>query len=129
MFTNTPTFSSYSVDSIDKVLHFYQHTLGLVSERTREGLDITLAKGAKLFLYEKKDHAPATFTVLNFVVESIDQAVDELVAAGIQLEQYNQGEMRADAKGIYRGIASGHGPDIAWFKDPAGNILSVVQNS
>ena len=129
MFTQTPTFSSYSVDDIQAAKAFYADTLGLYIAQTNEGLDITLAQNAKLFLYEKKDHSPATFTVLNFVVENIDQAVDELVAAGIQLERYDQGEMRADAKGIYRGIASGHGPDIAWFTDPAGNILSVVQNS
>ena len=128
MFTQTPTFSSYSVDDIQTALSFYTDTLGLRVAHTKEGLDITLAQNAKLFLYEKKNHAPATFTVLNFVVDSIDSAVDELVAAGIQMERYDQGEMRADAKGIYRGLASGHGPDIAWFKDPAGNILSVVQN-
>jgi catechol 2,3-dioxygenase-like lactoylglutathione lyase family enzyme len=128
MFTQIPTFSSYSVNDIQAAKSFYTDTLGLQVVQTKEGLDITLAKGAKLFLYEKQDHAPATFTVLNFIVENIDQAVDKLLATGIQLERYNQGEMRADAKGIYRGIASGHGPDIAWFKDPAGNVLSVVQS-
>ncbi len=91
MFTQTPTFSSYSVDDIQTAKAFYADTLGLHIAQTNEGLDITLAQNAKLFLYEKKDHSPATFTVLNFVVENIDQAVDKLVATGIQLERYDQG--------------------------------------
>jgi catechol 2,3-dioxygenase-like lactoylglutathione lyase family enzyme len=127
MFTETPTFSSYSVDDLEKALAFYRDTLGLNVTQTKEGLDVRLAGGAGLFLYSKQDHQPATFTVLNFKVEDIDTAVDGLKGKGIELERYDLGPMQADEKGIYRGKESGNGPDIAWFKDPAGNILSVIE--
>jgi hypothetical protein len=89
-------------------------------------LDLQLAGGGHVFLYPKPNHAPATFTVLNFQVDNIDQAVDELAGLGIQFESYG-GEIKTDDKGIFRGKAEGKGPDIAWFKDPAGNILSVLE--
>jgi catechol 2,3-dioxygenase-like lactoylglutathione lyase family enzyme len=127
MFKDTPAFSGYSVDNLDEALRFYRDTLELAVTQTNEGLDITLGGGTKLFLYAKPDHVPATFTVMNFVVDDIDQTVDELKSKGITLENYDMGEMHADEKGIYRGAAAGRGPDIAWFKDPAGNILSVIQ--
>lgn len=127
MFTDTSTFSSYSVDDLDKAMAFYRDTLGLNVTETKEGLDIKLAGGQALFLYPKPDHQPATFTVLNFKVNDIDSAVIALKGKGIELERYDVGPMQADEKGIYRGKEGGNGPDIAWFKDPAGNILSVVE--
>ena len=127
MFTNTPTFSSYSVSNLEEALSFYKDKLGLKVTTTKEGLDIKLGDGANLFLYPKQDHVPATFTVLNFVVTDIDQTIDQLKEGGIVLENYDMGEMKADEKGIYRGASAEMGPDIAWFKDPAGNILSVIK--
>lgn len=126
MFTDTVTFSSYSVDDLDKAIAFYRDTLGLTVTQMKEGLDIR-TKSVALFLYEKQDHQPATFTVLNFKAEDIDKTVEELKQKGIELERYDMGPMQADEKGIYRGKEGGDGPDIAWFKDPAGNILSLVE--
>ena len=84
----------------------------------------------KVFIYEKPDHVPATFTVLNFVVADIDAAVDQLSGKGITFEHYDLGNGAVqDEKGILRGLAASMGPDIAWFKDPAGNILSILQDS
>ncbi|MDB5189806.1 MAG: Glyoxalase-like domain protein [Parcubacteria group bacterium] len=122
-------FSGYSVNDTDSAKTFYADTLGQNVTEQKEGLKITLKGGGEVFLYEKSDHAPATFTVLNFVVSNIDEAVASLQEKGVALENYDMGPMKADDKGIYRGIASGHGPDIAWFKDSAGNILSVLQSA
>lgn len=124
MFTDTPAFSSYSVDDIAKAKEFYGNILGLDIEESKEGLNLKI-KGTTVFLYPKDDHVPATFTVLNFAVEDIDSAVDEMSEKGISFERYE--EMHQDEKGIARGKAVGMGPDIAWFKDPAGNILSVLE--
>lgn len=128
MFKDTPTFSGFSTNDLPKALVFYRDTLGIPVTETEQGLDLTLAEGAKVFIYPKADHVPATFTVLNFVATDIDQTADALVEKGITLENYDIGEMKADEKGIYRGKAAGHGPDIAWFKDPAGNILSILES-
>lgn len=123
---DSKTFGSVSVDDLGRARRFYTETLGLeVREETGMGVEVRLADGARVFLYEKKDHAPATFTVLNFVVDDIDAAVDGLAAEGVRFERYG-GEIATDAKGICRGRA-GEQPHIAWFKDPAGNILSVLQ--
>ena len=126
MFKNTKAFSSFSVDDLKQAKRFYGDTLGLEVSETPEGLDLQLAGGGHVFLYPKPNHAPATFTVLNFQVDVIDRAVDELARLGIQFESY-EGEIKTDDKGIFRGKAQGKGPDVAWFKDPAGNILSVVE--
>jgi len=88
-------------------------------------LGLNFANGGQVFLYPKDDHAPATFTVLNFPVDDIDAAVDELTARGVRFKRY-EGEMGTDEKGIFRGASRDAGPDIAWFTDPAGNILSVI---
>jgi hypothetical protein len=101
--------------------------LGLQLDSEAMGLKFQLPGGGEIFLYPKPNHQPATFTVLNFVVENIDEAVDTLASQGIQFERYT--DLPADEKGILRGISANRGPDIAWFKDPAGNILSVLQNS
>ncbi|MER8232793.1 VOC family protein [Streptomyces sp. NPDC094049] len=127
MFGATPAFSGFSVDDLDAAQQFYGDTLGLTAELRGEGetrmLFLTLAGGARILAYPKDDHVPATFTVLNFEVPDIDRAVDELIARGVALERYPVFE--ADAKGVVRG---GGGPAIAWFKDPAGNVLAVLQN-
>jgi len=127
MIKDAYTFSGYSVTSSAAALAFYRDTLGLPVKETPQGLQMEL-KGTTIFLYEKLDHVPATFTVLNFVVPNIDEAVDELVGKGITLDRYDNGPMIGDEKNIYRGFAAGMGPDIAWFKDPAGNVLSVLQD-
>ena len=129
MFTPTASFSSFSVSDLAVAKHFYGDVLGLkVSEDRGMGLDIELPNGAQAFAYPKADHQPATFTVLNFVVSDIDAAVDALRAKGVAFEKYEE-DMHQDEKGIARGLAAGMGPDIAWFKDPAGNILSVIKTS
>ena len=126
MFKDTRAFSSFSVDDLQKAKEFYGQTLGLEVSETKEGLALRLAGGGQVFIYPKPNHEPATFTVLNFRVNDIDQAVDQLKKLGVSLERYD-GEMKTDEKGIFRGAARGEGPNIAWFKDPAGNILSVLE--
>lgn len=124
------TFSGISVDDLGKAKEFYTGTLGLELENEEMGLQLRLPGGARLFIYEKSDHEPATFTVLNFVVEDIDTTIDELVGKGIKFEHYDLGGgAETDEKGVLRGLSANMGPDIAWFKDPAGNVLSVVQDS
>jgi catechol 2,3-dioxygenase-like lactoylglutathione lyase family enzyme len=124
MFRDSGAFPSFSVNDLKQANAFYGRTLGLDVSETPEGLQLNLADGFKVFLYPKPNHTPASFTVLNFVVNDIDEAVDELKSLGVRLEKYDQAEIRTDAKGIMRG----NGPQIAWFKDPAGNILSVVED-
>lgn len=123
----TGAFSSYSVDNIKNAKEFYGKTLGIDVEETDEGLELNIEDSGSVFLYPKEDHEPATFTVLNFTVDDIDDAVDELTDRGITFEAF-EGEMQTDEKGIFRGAANGTGPNIAWFKDPAGNYLSVIEN-
>jgi extradiol dioxygenase family protein len=122
----TKAFSSYSVNDLKKANTFYAETLGVPVKETDEGLSLELDGGRSVFIYPKEDHTPATFTVLNFQVKDIDSAVDELTGRGIRFESFT-GEMKTDEKGIFRGDASGNGPNIAWFKDPAGNFLSVIE--
>jgi catechol 2,3-dioxygenase-like lactoylglutathione lyase family enzyme len=123
MFKESESFSSFSVDDLKKAREFYSGTLGLGVTETPEGLEIKLAGGNRLFLYPKPNHTPASFTVLNFPVDDIEEAVDELIGLGVRLEQYDLPNMKTDKRGIVRGS----GPNIAWFKDPAGNILSVLE--
>jgi predicted enzyme related to lactoylglutathione lyase len=126
MFKDTKAFSSLSVDDLQKAKEFYGQTLGLEVSETKEGLGLRIAGGGQVFIYPKPNHEPATFTVLNFPVNDINQAVDQLTKLGVSFEHYD-GEMKTDEKGIFRGAARGEGPNIAWFKDPAGNILSVLE--
>lgn len=126
MFKNSKAFSGFSVDDLSKAKQFYGQTLGLeVKEDTNMGvLGLHIVTGAEILIYPKGGaHKPATFTVLNFPVEDIEKAVDELNARGVRFEQY-EGDLKTDEKGIFRGET---GPTIAWFKDPAGNILSVIE--
>lgn len=119
-------FSGFSVNDLQKAKEFYTGSLGVEATENEMGiLNLKLAGGNSVIIYPKANHQPATFTVLNFAVEDLDQAVDELTAAGVKFEHYDFGEMKTDEKGIMR--SNGHGPDIAWFKDPAGNILSVLK--
>ena len=122
MFKDTKAFSSFSANDLDQAKAFYGKKLGLEVSQTPEGLDVRLAGGGQVFIYPKPNHEPASFTVLNFIVEDIDQAVDRLTSLGVRFEQY-EGEIKTDEKGIHRNA----GPKIAWFKDPAGNILSVLE--
>jgi predicted enzyme related to lactoylglutathione lyase len=121
MFENTKAFSGFAVDDVPAARTFYEQTLGLKTSEEYGILTLHLAGGRDTIVYQKPGHIPATYTILNFPVEDIDAAVDELVRAGVQLERYEG--MEQDDKGISRG----GGPYIAWFKDPAGNILSVLQ--
>lgn len=122
-------FSGFSVNDLAKAKEFYIKTLGLELVDESMGLRLRLPGGGEMFVYEKGDaHQPATFTILNFVVADIDATVDELVKAGVVFEHYDEGQIKTDDKGVARGLAANMGPDIAWFKDPAGNILAVLQN-
>ncbi len=122
MFKDSKAFSSFSVNDLDKAQEFYGETLGLNVSKQTEGLNIELGGGGNVFIYPKDDHKPATFTILNFMVANVEKAVDDLTKKGIKFEHYD-GEMKTDEKGIFRG----HGPTIAWFKDPAGNFLSIIE--
>jgi predicted enzyme related to lactoylglutathione lyase len=126
MFANTKAYSGFAVDDIDKAKEFYGETLGLnlsVLDEENGLLSLHLAGDRDTLVYRKPDLAPANYTILNFEVDDIDQAVDGLADSGVQFERYDTFEQ--DEKGIMRGP----GPSIAWFKDPAGNVLSVLQDA
>ena len=124
MFTFKNVFSSFSVDDLGKAKAFYTETLGLnVTEGLMGILELNIGGDKKIIVYPKPNHEPATYTVLNFAVENIDKAVDELTSKGVTFEQY-EGQIKTDEKGVSR---SNGGPNIAWFKDPAGNIMSVLE--
>ena len=125
MFQPKTAFCGFSVYDLAKAKEFYAQTLGLQVVEEGVGLRIHLPGGGTAFAYPKDDHQPATFTLLDFVVGDIDEAVDELKSRGVNFERY--AGMSQDEKGIMRGISQNMGPDIAWFKDPAGNFLAVLQ--
>ena len=127
MFANSHAFAGISVDDIDAARAFYGGTLDLDATESNDMLTLHFEGGGELLIYPKEDHEPATFTVLYFPVADIDAAVDDLVAAGVELERY-QG-MPYDKRGIVRPPTPEDGPSIAWFKDPAGNILAVLEKS
>jgi predicted enzyme related to lactoylglutathione lyase len=128
MFKNTKAFSGFSVNDMQKAKEFYNGTLGIeVSENDMGIMTLKIAGGTDIIVYPKPNHEPATFTILNFAVADVDKAVDELTKAGVKFEHYDFGDIKTDEKGIMHG--NGMGPDIAWFKDPAGNILSVLKGS
>jgi len=123
MLKHSKAFSGFSVNDLQKAKQFYSETLGLDVQDNPMGLiELHFENGTNVLVYPKSNHEPATFTILNFPVEDIDEAVDELTASGIRFEQYK--ELHTDDKGISR---NPDGPKIAWFKDPSGNILSVLQ--
>jgi predicted enzyme related to lactoylglutathione lyase len=121
MFGDTKAFSGFAVDDVDKAKEFYEGTLGIASSTANGILTLHLAGGRDTIAYPKPGHTPAGYTILNFPVDDIDAAVDQLTARGIQIERYEGFEQ--DERGIFRG----GGPYIAWFTDPAGNVLSVLQ--
>ena len=121
MFENTKAFSGFAVDDLEAAKKFYGDTLGLRTSEHYGLMTLHLAGGRDTLVYPKPDHTPASYTILNFAVDDIDAAVGELVSRGVQLEKYDG--MGQDEKGINRA----GGPYIAWFKDPAGNILAVLQ--
>jgi catechol 2,3-dioxygenase-like lactoylglutathione lyase family enzyme len=123
MFENSKGYSGFSVDDVDKAKEFYGHTLGLDVSENNGMLELQVAEATKVLVYPKDNHVPATFTILNFPVDDVEQAVDELTKRGVRFEIYDEDDLKTDEKGILRG----QGPDIAWFKDPAGNILSVLE--
>jgi predicted enzyme related to lactoylglutathione lyase len=125
MFKNTKAFSSFSVDDMTKAKDFYGNKLGLSVSQTPEGLDVELGGGAHVFIYQSDDYNPPEHTVLNFVVDDVEKTVGDLKKKGIAMEHYDMPNIKTDDKGIFRGDM---GPAaIAWFKDPAGHILSVLQ--
>ena len=122
---NSKAFSGFSVDDLNRAKAFYSETLGLdVTTEAMGVLTLHLAGGHRVILYPKPNHLAATFTVLNFPVDDVDQAVSQLVARGVSFEHYDSADLKTDENGICR---DPRGPVIAWFKDPAGNILSVLE--
>ncbi len=122
MFGDTKAFSGFAVDDVAKAREFYEGTLGLSVSDAEDGLVLHLAGGRDTFVYPKPDFEPATYTILNFPVDDVDSAVEELAKRGVSLQRYEGTDQ--DEKGISR---SPNGPVIAWFTDPAGNILSVLE--
>jgi len=121
MFKDTKAFSGFSVDDVERAMDFYGGTLGVETSIENGMLELRVSGGNPILVYPKPNHVPATFTVLNFPVDDIDEAVDELSERGVRFERYDGFDQ--DERGIMRD----EGPDIAWFKDPAGNVLSVLQ--
>jgi predicted enzyme related to lactoylglutathione lyase len=121
MFENTKAFSGFAVNDLERAREFYGQTLGLKTSEDHGLLTLHIAGDRDTLVYPKPDHAPASYTILNFPVDDIDGAVEQLAARGVRCERYDGFEQ--DEKGVFRG----GGPYIAWFKDPAGNVLSVLQ--
>ncbi|MBC9929062.1 VOC family protein [Chitinophaga qingshengii] len=124
MLKHAGAFSSFSVNDIQQAKTFYEDSVGLKVNETPEGLELKVDGGPSVFLYGKPNHTPATFTVLNFIVDNVDEAVEQLTRKGVRFQHYT-GEIATDEKGIFRDQE--RGMSIAWFADPAGNILSVLQ--
>jgi catechol 2,3-dioxygenase-like lactoylglutathione lyase family enzyme len=121
MLGSAKAYGGFSVDDIPAAKRFYGETLGLEVSEENGMLTLHISGGGNILVYPKPDHAPATFTILNFPVEDIDAAVDELTERGVRFERYEGTQQ--DERGIHREF----GPPIAWFTDPAGNVLSVIQ--
>src|SRR5256885_14432836 len=124
MLEDSKAFSGFAVPDVEKAKEFYSETLGLKVSEDHGMLRLHLGGGNEVLVYPKPDHIPATFTILNFPVDDVDQAVDKLSKRGVHFEIYDKADLKTDKKGIMRG----NGPTIAWFKDPAGNILSVLES-
>src|SRR5688572_27704071 len=125
MFHDTKAFSGFSVDDIPAARRFYGETLGIEVSEEGDALTLQIAGDRPTLVYPKPNHEPATFAILNFPVDEIEPAVDALAERGVSFERYEGTELETDEKGIFRG----GGPLIAWFKDPAGNVLSVIEQS
>ncbi len=127
MFNAAAAFSGFSVNDLEEAKTFYGEMLGIQVNDEGMGLELRFQNGHTVFIYEKEDHEPATFTVLNFPVDDINAAVDSLVEAGVVMKRYDNMPGDQDGRGIMRGKAAGMGPDIAWFEDPASNVLAVLE--
>lgn len=126
MIRTKEAFSGFAVNDIDSAKEFYGTTLGMdISDSEMGTAELKLGSGASVMLYPKDDHTPADYTMLNIPVDNIDEAVEELTERGVEFIIYNSGDIKTDDKGIMRG----NGPNIAWFKDPAGNIISVLETT
>jgi catechol 2,3-dioxygenase-like lactoylglutathione lyase family enzyme len=123
MFGKSKAFSGFSADDIPAAKRFYGETLGLEVSEDNGMLTLKLGTGGTVLIYPKPNHQPATFTVLNFPVDDVEKAVADLKARGVRFESYDLPDLKTDADGVFRG----GGPEIAWFTDPAGNILSVIK--
>ena len=121
MFADTKAFSGFAVDDMEKAREFYGETLGIKTSEEHGLLTLHIAGDRATLIYPREDHTPADYTILNFPVDDIDEAVDGLAARGVSFERYDGFDQ--DEKGVARNA----GPQIAWFKDPAGNVLSVLQ--
>ena len=119
-------FSGYSTNQVSTSRQFYEDTLGIVTKENMGGFNFSVA-GQQVFVYEKTNHEPAKYTVLNFVVNDINAAIDMLASKGVQFERYDDMPAPQDDRGVLRGKDAGMGPNIAWFKDPGGNILALVE--
>jgi len=124
MFKDTRAFSGFSVNDIQKAKEFYGRVLGLKISESHGLLHLHLAGGTTVLVYPKPNHSPATFTILNFPVANVETAVDDLTKRGVRFEIYDEADFKTDDRGVSRGV----GPVIAWFRDPAGNILSVLED-
>ena len=125
MLGNTQAYSGFSVDDVEGARRFYEEKLGLNVSEMNGMLRLHLGSGVDVLVYPKANHEPATFTVLNFPVPDVDRTVDELTARGVRFETYDFPDLKTDGRGVFRDA----GPDIAWFKDPAGNIMSVLEDA
>jgi catechol 2,3-dioxygenase-like lactoylglutathione lyase family enzyme len=123
MFKDSKAYSGFAVDDLEAAKRFYGETLGVEVDEEGPGLNLKLAGDRPTFIYPKSDHTPAEYTILNFPVDDIDAAVDALVERGIEMKRFEGFDQ--DEKGVMRA----HGPNIAWFTDPAGNVLSVIEDS
>jgi len=125
MLKHAKVFGSFSTDNVENAHKFYSETLGLdVGKDAMGGLELHLANGHRVYIYPKPDHQPATFTVLNFMVPDIEKTVNDLTNKGVKFEHYHTDHIQTDSKGISRG----NGPNIAWFRDNAGNYLSLIES-
>ncbi|HEY8886686.1 MAG TPA: VOC family protein [Candidatus Microsaccharimonas sp.] len=128
MLRGSKAFSGFSVKDLDEAEEFYGHILELDVKNTGMGLELHLGKELVIFVYAKDDHVPATFTILNFPVDDITETVEQLSEKGVEFTRYDNMPVPQDEYGILRGKAAGYGPDIAWFTDPSGNILSILSD-
>ena len=124
MFKNTKAFSGFSVDDLQKAKQFYSQILGLEISESNGLLELHISGWTNILIYPKVNHTPATFTVLNFPVSNLEQTMDELIKRGVHFEIYHEDNLKTNEKGV---CLSDEGPKIAWFKDPAGNVLSVLE--
>lgn len=130
MLKDSKAFSGFSVNDVAAAKEFYGQKLGLEVAEDEMGLALKIAGGNNIFIYPKENHVPAAYTILNFPVEDIDKAVEDLTGQGVTFGQYDLGNgAKTDDKGVMRGLSVNRGPDIAWFKDPAGNTLAVLQDA